>query len=109
MGHKIYFYGKILIIIPKVSLLPLLIWSTGGTIWAHLFKTNDVICYRFIKFSEVNFSNMPIFFVEKLREAFALQKLLSFFSTKNFSVFGYKVVKHVTSWPNNELVKLTML
>ena len=32
------------------------------------------------------------------------------FSTKNISVFGYnKVVKHLTSWPLNELVKLTML
>ena len=27
-GHKIFFYGKIWIIIPKLSLLPLLIWST---------------------------------------------------------------------------------
>ena len=52
---------------------------------------------------------MPIYFVEKMCEAFAVQKLLSFFSTKNFSVFGYKVVKHLTSWPLNELVKLTML
>ena len=31
---------------------------------------------------------MPIFFVEKTLEAFAVQKLLSFFSTKNISVFG---------------------
>ena len=28
VSHKIYFYGEILIIIPKLSLLPLLIWST---------------------------------------------------------------------------------
>ena len=39
----------------------------------------------------------------------ALQKLFSFFSTKKFSVFGYKVLKHFTNWPLNELVKLTML
>ena len=38
-----------------------------------------------------------------------MQKPLSFFSTKNFSVFGYKVVKHLKSLPLNELVKLTML
>ena len=31
------------------------------------------------------------------------------FSTKYFSVFGYKVVKLWTSWPLSELVKLTML
>ena len=37
------------------------------------------------------------------------EKLLSFFSIKNFSVFGYKVVKYLTCWPLNELVKLTML
>ena len=42
-------------------------------------------------------------------EAFAVQKILTFFSTKNISVFGYKAVKHLTSWPLNELVKLTML
>ena len=49
------------------------------------------------------------FFVEKMWEAFAMQKLLSFFSTKNFSVFGYKVVKHLTTWPFNKIIKLTML
>ena len=64
--------------------------------WAWLFKTNDVVGYHFIKFSEVNFSNMPIFFVEK-NMSFCSAKLLSFFPTKNFSVFGYKVVKHLTS------------
>ena len=31
-------------------------------------------------------------FAEKMWEAFAVQKLLSFFSTKNFGVCGYKVV-----------------
>ena len=41
-------------------------------------------------------------------EAFAVQKSFSYLFNKNFSVFGYKV-KHLTSWPLNELVKLTML
>ena len=50
---------------------------------------------------------MPLFFAEKMWEAFAVQKLLSFFSTKNISVFAYEVVKHLMSWPLNELVKLT--
>ena len=31
------------------------------------------------------------------------------FSTKTISVFAYKVIKHLTSWSLNELVKLTML
>ena len=65
--------------------------------WARLFKTNDVVSLRFVKISNFNISNMPIFFVEKMLKAFAVQKLLSFFSTKNFSVFGYKVVKHLKS------------
>ena len=51
-------------------------------VWAPLFKTNNVVSWRFIKFSEVNFSNMPLFFVEKMWEAFAVQKLLSFFQQK---------------------------
>ena len=29
MGHKICFNGAIWLVIPKLSLLPLLIWSTG--------------------------------------------------------------------------------
>ena len=45
-------------------------------------------------------------FVEKMCKAFALHLI---FSTKNFCVLGYKVVKHFMSWPLNELVKLTML
>ena len=44
-----------------------------------------------IKISNLNISNKPIFFVEKMCEASLI------FSTKNFSVFGYKVVKHLTS------------
>ena len=47
---------------------------------------------------------MPIFFVEKLCEAFAVQSFSHFsakashnFSTKNISVFDYKVIKHLTS------------
>ena len=42
-------------------------WGKNGTviwrlkIWAQLFKTNDVV-----KISNVNISNMPIFFVENM-------------------------------------------
>ena len=31
------------------------------------------------------------------------------FLAKNISVFGYKVVKHLTSWPIKKFVRLTML
>ena len=33
--------------------------------------------------------NILIFFAEKMGVAFALQKLLTFFSAKNFSIFVY--------------------
>ena len=41
--------------------------------------------------------------------SFCSAKASLIFSTKNISVFGYKAVKHLTSWPLNELIKLTML
>ena len=34
--------------------------------WAWLFKTNDVVSLRFVKISNINISNIPIFFVEKM-------------------------------------------
>ena len=37
---------------------------------------------------------MPIFFVEKNVGSFCSAKAFLISSTKNFSVFGYKVVKH---------------
>ena len=51
---------------------------------------------------------MPIFFLEKLREAFVVQKLLSVFQ-QNISAYLVIFVNHVMSWPLNELVKLIML
>ena len=41
--------------------------------------------------------------------SFCSAKASLIYSTKNFSVFVYKVIKHLTNWPLNELVKLTML
>ena len=50
---------------------------------------------------------MLIFFVEKIWEAFAMQKLLSFLQQKLYdSAFGYKILNHLTSWALNDLVKL---
>ena len=40
--------------------------------WVQLFETNDVASKRDVKISNGNISNMPIFFVEKMCEAFAL-------------------------------------
>ena len=50
-----------------------------------------------LKFQTLKFSNI---FVEKAS---------LILSTKHCSVFGNRVVKHLTSWPFNELVKLRML
>ena len=54
-------------------------------------------------------SNIRQYFVEKREKLLHCKSFTHFFSTKYFSVFGYKVVKHWTSWPLNELAKLTML
>ena len=49
------------------------------------------------------------YFLLKNVRSFCSAKASHIFSTKNISGFGYKVVKHLRSWPLNELVKLTML
>ena len=55
-----------------------------------LFKTNYVVSLRVVKLSNLNFSNMPIYFVGKMWEAFALQKLLLFIQQK---ISVYLVIK----------------
>ena len=52
---------------------------------ARMFKTNDIV-----KISNVNILNLPIFFVEKMWETFAVQKLLSFCQQK---ISVYLVIK----------------
>ena len=54
-------------------------------------------------------SQIHQYFLLKKCEKLLQCKSFSHFCNKNFSVFGYKVIKHLTSWPLNELVKLTML
>ena len=50
---------------------------------------------------------------ETLKFQTLISHLCQYFCWKNvrsfYSVIGYKVAKHLTSWPLNELVKLTML
>ena len=67
---------------------------------ARLFKTNVLLNFQKL------ISQICKYFSFKKYE-----KLLqcSFFNKKNVSVFCYKVIKHLTSWPLNELIKLTML
>ena len=61
-----------------------------------LFKINDVVSKQFIKISNGNITNTLLFFVEKKRESFAMQRILTFFSTKNNSVFAYVVGIYLT-------------
>ena len=42
------------------------LYKNSRKTWARLFKTNDAISKRDIKISNVNISNIPIFFVEKM-------------------------------------------
>ena len=49
------------------------------------------------------------FLLKKNVKSFCTAKASLIFSAKNISVFGYKVIKHLMSWPLNELDKLTML
>ena len=49
------------------------------------------------------------YFLSKKFEKLLHCKSFSHFSIKNISVFGYKVVKLLTSSPLNDLIKLTML
>ena len=55
-----------------------------------LFKVNNIVSYCLVKISIVNMTNTPVFFVEKMLEAFALQKLLLYFQQK---ISMYLVIK----------------
>ena len=76
---------------------------------ARLFKTNDILLVNLsLNFQWLISQYANIFSWKNVRN-FCSAKASLIFSTKNFSVFGYEVVKHLTSWPLNELGKLTML
>ena len=49
--------------------------------------------------------------ISQIRQHFLMKicEKLFIFSTKNISLVGYKVVKYLTRWPLNELIRLTML
>ena len=49
------------------------------------------------------------FFAEKMWVAFAVQKLLTFFSAKNFRILYIESAKTVNEMTLNELIKLTTL
>ena len=47
MGHKICFYGEIWLIIPKLSLLLPLIWSTAFSILKEYMVSNSIVKWLF--------------------------------------------------------------
>ena len=52
---------------------------------------------QLVKCFTTSSSNTLKFFVEKMREAFAMQKLLTFFSTKNIGIFETLVFESLTN------------
>ena len=52
---------------------------------------------------------MLIFFAEKMRVAFAVQKVLTFFSAKNIRILYIESAKTVNEMTLNDVVKLTTL
>ena len=80
-------------------------WSGPGC-----SKLTTSLVNEMLNVPNVNISNMPIcqYFLLKNVRRFWTAKASLIFSTK-ISVFDYRVVKHLTSWPLNEFVKLTML
>ena len=73
---------------------------------ARLFKTNDVVSLHFVKISKVKISNIcQYFLLKKCEKLLHCAKASLSFSAKNFSVFGYKVVKYLTSYQMIRLLK----
>ena len=74
-----------------------------------MFKTNDVVSYRFVKISNINITNTLLFFVEKNVRILCTAKDSHIFSTKNNSVFVTLADICLTNLCLNDIVKLTML
>ena len=66
MGHKICFYGKIWLIIPKLSLIHLLIWSTAVTYILESLEwelfTSTKVHTETLSFDKISMHTMPFSF-----------------------------------------------
>ena len=71
-------------------------------------KLTTSLVNEMLKFETLYLKYADIFCWKK-SEKLLQCKIFSHFLTKNISVFGYEVVKHLTSWSLNDLIKLTMV
>ena len=83
-------------------------WSSNYTTGPSCSKLTTSLVNEMLKFQTL-ISQICQYFLLKKCEKLLHCKSFSHFFKKNIIVFCYKVVKHLTSWPLNELVKLTML
>ena len=102
MLGRLSLYTLHLFFLPWIKLFPVLLGQVVQELAVLLLKVA-------LKFQTLISKLHQYFLLKKMWEAFAVAKASLIFSTKNISVFGNKVVKHLTSWPLHELVKLTML
>ena len=87
-----------------VPVTGLVVWCPGSG----CSKLTMLLVNETLKFQTLISQYANIFGWKSVR-SFCSAKASLIFSTSNISVFGYKVIKHLKSWPLNELVKLTML
>ena len=77
-----------------------------GPVVQSIVSLTSLLRGQLIKWFTSIFSNTLIFFVGKMRDAFALQKLLTFFSTKNIGKFQILTFEILTK---HELMMLLVL
>ena len=67
-------------------------------VWGQLFKTNDIVSYRFVKIYIEWYANMLKLFAEKMWVAFGVQKLFTFFQQKISEYCILNPLKQLTEW-----------
>ena len=102
MQPALCFWGKVLKIFQPSNIWIKPLTGTGCS------KLTTSLVNVSLKFQTL-ISEICQYFCWKNVWSFCSAKASLIFSTKNISIFSSKVVKHLTSWPLNELVKLTML
>ena len=106
-GHSFRQNGSLdEVLFDEVSYIPTYQWTWITGPGCSKLKTSLVNVS--LKFQTLISQICQYFLLENVK-IFCSAKASLIFSRKNFSVFGYEVVKHLMSWPLNKLVKLTML